>query len=117
VFPDDEIRTVLEETLPLVESALLSHYRLPRDDASHLERELLEWFDRLRRRPGTPRSADLLKAQLISMTCKVGHVYWAGKLGPKDPQDESLKRTLALGPEIIAIEIEQGIHRERTDER
>jgi hypothetical protein len=34
-----------------------------------------------------------------------------GQLGDKPPGDERLKRALALGPEIIALEIDQRIKR------
>jgi len=40
------------------------------------------------------------------MTCKVGHVFWSAHLG-EEPKDERVRRVLALGPEVIAIELEK----------
>jgi hypothetical protein len=107
----EELREIVEKTFPLVVSALLSQYQLPRDDATRLQQELFEWFDRLCRRPGTPSSVSTLRLQLISMTCKVGHIYWVGRLGAELPKNETLKRALALGPDIIAFELEERIKR------
>lgn len=111
VTGEDDLGRFIEKTFPVVVSALLSQYQLPCDDAGRLQQELFEWFDRLARRPGTPNSLSSLRFQLISMTCKIGHVYWMGQLGDKPPGDERLKRALALGPEIIALEIDQRIKR------
>jgi hypothetical protein len=43
------------------------------------------------------------------MTCKVAHVYWVAKSESELPKNEMLRRTLALGPEIIASELEKEI--------
>jgi hypothetical protein len=104
---EDAIAIILARSSALVESTLVSDYGLPKEEAERLARELSEWFDRLTRRPGTPTSLVALRAQLVSMTCKVGHVYWSGKLGTANPVNETLKRTLALGPEVIAFEVEK----------
>lgn len=104
---EEELRAVVRQALGVVETTLRTHYRLPPEDAAQLEREVLEWFDRLSRRPGSPSSPTLLRLQLVSMTCKIGHVYWVGKLGGNQPHDEHVRRTLTLGPEIVAIELER----------
>jgi hypothetical protein len=104
---EEELREIVRQAFGVVETTLQMHYRVPSEDAGRIEREVLEWFDRLSRRPGSPSSPELLRLQLVSMTCKIGHVYWVGKLGGNQPDDEYVRRTLALGPEIVAIEIEQ----------
>lgn len=104
---EEGLRTIVRQALGVVETTLRTHYCVPPDDAAQLERELLEWFDRLSRRPGSPSSPALLRLQLVSMTCKIGHVYWVGKLGGNEPQNEHVRRTLTLGPEIVALELER----------
>jgi hypothetical protein len=101
-----------EET-PLVRSAreiirvaLSTVYRVPPDDAARLEGELLVWFDRLRRRPGAPTTVAALRMQLVSMACRVAHIYWTGQGGESPPADQRVERTLTLGPEVVATELE-----------
>lgn len=103
---EQRVRVILANDAGFIEATLISDYGLPREEASRLTKELCEWFDRLARRPGTPTSQQSLRYQLIAMTCKVGHVYWTGKLD-QPPSNETVRRTLALGPEIIAFEVEQ----------
>jgi len=105
---DPRVSSILSGTSRLVESALTVDYGVPREEALRLEQELFVWFDRLSRRPGVPESQRGLRSHLISMTCKVGHVYWCGRIGDV-PTDERVKRSLALGPEIIAIELEKRV--------
>jgi hypothetical protein len=100
------VRSIISRASRLIESTLSHDYGVPREEALRLEEELFTWFDRLSRRPGVPESRRMLQSHLISMTCKVGHVYWSGRVG-ETPSDERVKRALALGPEIIAIEIEK----------
>jgi|SRR5215813_5632091 len=100
------VRSIISTASRLIESTLTHDYGVPQDEAVRLEEELFTWFDRLSRRPGVPESLRVLRSHLISMTCKVGHVYWSGRVG-ENPSDERVKRSLALGPEIIAIEIEK----------
>jgi hypothetical protein len=110
---DRQVRSIISKASRLIESTLLADYGVPREEASRLQEELFTWFDRLSRRPGVPESSRALRSHLISMTCKVGHVYWSSKL-EEVPADDRVKRVLALGPEIIAIELEKRF--ESTDE-
>ena len=103
---DARVSSILSGTSRLIESTLTLDYGVPREEALRLEQELFVWFDRLARRPGVPESQKGLRSHLISMTCKVGHIYWCGRIGDV-PTDERVKRSLALGPEIIAIELEK----------
>ena len=100
------VRSIISRASELIESTLTQDYGVPREEAGRLEEELFTWFDRLSRRPGVPESRKMLQSHLISMTCKVGHVYWSGRVG-ESPADERVRRALALGPEIIAIEVEK----------
>ena len=103
---EGRVRSILSGTSQLIDSALVIDYGVPSDEAFRLEQELFTWFDRLSRRPGVPESWQALRFHLISMTCKIGHIYWSGRIG-EHPTDERVKRSLALGPEIIAIEMEK----------
>lgn len=101
-----------EET-PLARSAreivrvvLATVYRVPAGDAARLEGELLIWFDRLRRRPGAPSALEALRTQLVSMACRVAHIYWTGQAGQAPSADPRIERTLALGPDVVATEFE-----------
>jgi hypothetical protein len=101
-----------EET-PLVRSAreiirvaLCKVYRVPPADAAQLEAELLVWFDRLRRRPGASTGLAALRTQLVSTACRVAHIYWTAQAGEAPLADQRVERTLALGPEVVATELE-----------
>lgn len=48
------------------------------------------------------------------MACRAGHVYSLAKLESPDG-DDGLQRSLTLGPEVIAIEIENGLARRGDD--
>ena len=101
-----QVRSIISKASRLIESTLLTDYGVPRDEAIQLQEELFTWFDRLSRRPGVPESSKALRSHLISMTCKVGHVYWSSRM-EEGPADDRVRRALALGPEIIAIELEK----------
>lgn len=103
------VRSILANTAGVVESTLVSYYALPVEEAQKLEEELFLWFERLSRRPGVPETFQGLRNHLISMTCKVAHVYWVGRSDSGLPENEMLRRTLALGPDVIAIELERQI--------
>jgi hypothetical protein len=100
------VQSIVSSASKLIEATLTLDYGVPPEEALRLEEELFTWFDRLSRRPGVPESQSGLRSHLISMTCKVGHVYWSGRAG-EEPRDERVKRALALGPEIIAVELER----------
>jgi hypothetical protein len=104
-----EAAAVFGRILPLIEKALLSNYRLPPSEATEVEQRLFEWFQRFCRRPGSVRSASALRSELLLMACRAGHVYSVSKLENALEGDERLKRSLTLGPEVIAIEIGKGL--------
>jgi hypothetical protein len=99
----------MANTSALIESTLVSAYGVPKEEAARLQQELFLWFHRLARRPGTSLSVQALRTHLLSMTCKVGHVFWMAKSGARKTENEKVKRTLALGPDIIASELEKQI--------
>jgi hypothetical protein len=114
-----EIDRIFARTLPLVQTALLQEYRLSAREAADIEQSLLEWFRGFSRRPGSPPSAEALKRHLLSMTCQAGHVYCSGKVGGSPIVDERLQRALTLGPQQVAIEIEEqgnSVHQGRFNE-
>lgn len=103
-----EAATVFGQILPLIEKALVTNYRLPPKAASEVEQRLYDWFQRFCRRPGS-RSPESLRSELLLMACRAGHVYSVSKIEDLLAEDERLKRSLTLGPEVIAIEIERGL--------
>lgn len=111
-----EAASVFGRILPLIERALVSNYRLPPKEATQVEQRLYEWFQRFCRRPGSARSLETLRSELLLMACRAGHVYSLSKLEDLLSTDERLKRSLTLGPEVIAIEIERGLDKPRAPE-
>jgi hypothetical protein len=110
---NSEAATVFGQLLPLIEKALLSNYRLPPREANEVEQRLYDWFQRFCRRPGS-RGPESLRSELLLMACRAGHVYSVSRLEDLLSTDERLKRSLTLGPEIIAIEIEKVLDKPRT---
>jgi hypothetical protein len=111
-----EIDVVFGRALPLIDSILIRQYALPREEASEVERSLYEWFHGFARRPGSPASCEGLRSHLLSMACQTGHVYWAGKPDAVPATDENVRRALALGPQQIAIELEESAKQEEVAE-
>lgn len=111
----NEAASVFGQILPLIERALVSNYRLPPRAASEVEQRLYDWFQRFCRRPGS-RRPESLRSELLLMACRAGHVYSVSKLEEFLASDERLKRSLTLGPEVIAIEIEKGLDKSRSQE-
>lgn len=103
-----EAASVFGQILPLIEKALVTNYRLPPKEATEVEQRLYDWFQRFCRRPGS-RRPESLRSELLLMACRAGHVYSVSKLEDLLAGDERLKRSLTLGPEVIAIEIERGL--------
>src|SRR5215471_10050517 len=103
----EEIDRVFSKTLPLLESALIQEYQLSPQEAADVEQSLLEWFRAVARRPGSPSSYESLRRHLLSMTCQAGHVFSSGRVGRSPLGHERLQRALTLGPQQIAIEVEE----------
>jgi hypothetical protein len=101
-----EAKQIFSRALPLIHSALLHQYGLPRTEAREIEECLRQWFQAFVRRPGSPQTADLLKPHLLAMACHAGHIYWSGRPSEETPKDGSVRRSLSLGPQRIAIELE-----------
>ena len=110
-----EAASVFGQILPLIEKALVTNYRLPPKEASEVEQRLYDWFQRFCRRPGS-RSPESLRSELLLMACRAGHVYSVSRLEDLLADDERLKRSLTLGPEVIAIEIERGLDKPKPRE-
>lgn len=106
---DEQLRSIFAQVAPQIDSALVSRYGLPRQGADRVQQELFAWFHRLCRRPGAPASAQFLRPQLISMACRFGHIYWAARAEGEHPNNEAVRRSLSLGPELVAVEIENAI--------
>jgi hypothetical protein len=107
-----EAASVFGQILPLIEKALVTNYRLPPKEATEVEQRLYDWFQRFCRRPGS-RQPESLRSELLLMACRAGHVYSVSRLEDLLSEDERLKRSLTLGPEVIAIEIERGLDKPR----
>lgn len=107
-----EAASVFGQILPLIERALVTNYRLPPNEATEVEQRLYDWFQRFCRRPGS-RQPESLRSELLLMACRAGHVYSVSRLEDLLSEDERLKRSLTLGPEVIAIEIERGLDKPR----
>ncbi len=107
----EEVDRIFGRVLPLIDSALLQHYGLSRSEASEVEDCLRDWFYGFVRRPGTPCTLDQLRPHLLSMACNAGHVYWSGKIAEDVPLDGNVQRSLTLGPQRIAVELEKTLER------
>jgi hypothetical protein len=111
---DEEIALVFARVLETIDTALISLYGVHREDATKIEQGLLDWFRRYARRPGSARPASSLRTDLIMMACRAGHVYSCAQLDEQSPGRDVRERSLALGPEVIAKEILEGL--EKRDE-
>jgi hypothetical protein len=93
----------------LLRSALLQEYGLQRAEAAEVCECLRVWFHGFFRRPGTPHTVERLRPHLLSMACNAGHTYWSSRRADEIPADNNVKRSLSLGPEKIATELEKAV--------
>jgi hypothetical protein len=110
-----EAASVFGQILPLIERALVSNYRLPPREATEVEQRLYDWFQRFCRRPGS-RRPESLRSELLLMACRAAHVFSVSRLEDLLAEDDRLTRSLTLGPEVIAIEIERGLEKPKPSE-
>jgi hypothetical protein len=103
-LPNDyrELDNVFVRARPLIQSALVGQYGLSREEAADVERNLREWFVRFSKRSGSTQAEHFLEQELLLMACRAGHVY---SLSQQEGSSEERRRSLVLGPEVIAIEI------------
>jgi hypothetical protein len=113
---DEEIALVFARALETIDTALISLYGIPREDATKIEQGLLDWFRRYARRPGSARPTNALRTDLIMMACRAGHVYISAQLTDQLPSRDTVERSLTLGPEVIAKELLEAID-QRNPER
>ena len=113
---DEEIALVFARVLETVDTALVSLYGVQREDATKIEQGLLDWFRRYARRPGSARPASSLRSDLIMMACRAGHVYSTAQFDQRILAPDVRERSLALGPEVIAKELLEGLEK-RDEER
>jgi hypothetical protein len=104
---EQEIIAVFGNARSLIQTALLSHYRVPEADAEEIERSLYEWFHRFSRRPDMTRAVVTLRPSLFRMTCKAAQDYWLWKHHGGRVTDDGVRFALNRDPEEIAIELEQ----------
>jgi hypothetical protein len=112
---DEEIALVFARVLETIDTALTSLYGVPREDATKIEQGLLDWFRRYARRPGSSRPANSLRTDLMMMACRAGHVYSVAQIDQHLPQSDVRERSLALGPEVIANELLEGLEKRDRD--
>ena len=113
---DEEIALVFARVLETIDTALVSLYCVPRDDATKIEQGLLDWFRRYARRPGSARPASSLRTDVIMMACRAGHVYSSAQFDePSRMRDDVRERSLTLGPEVIAREILESLQKRDGD--
>lgn len=110
---DEEIALVFARALETIDTALASLYSVPREDATKIEQGLLDWFRRYARRPGSARPVSSLRGDLIMMACRAGHVYSVAQF--ELPTSDVRERSLALGPEVIASELLDGLEKREKD--
>ena len=102
---DEEVALVFARVLGTIDAALDGLYGVPREDATKIEQGLLDWFRRYARRPGSTRPAQSLRADLIMMACRAGHVYSVAQIDEAGTHHDVRERSLALGPDVIAKEL------------
>jgi len=108
---DEEIALVFARVLETIDTALMSLYGVPREDATKIEQGLLDWFRRYARRPGSARPVTSLRTDLIMMACRAGHVYSIAQFDQQVSAPDVRERSLALGPEVIAKELLDSLER------
>lgn len=112
---DEEIALVFARALETIDATLMNLYGVPREDATKIEQGLLDWFRRYARRPGSARPASSLRGDLVMMACRAGHVYSCAQFDQSRTVPDVHERTLALGPEVIAREVLEGLERRDGD--
>jgi len=107
--PRDSLETgasaVFRESLGLIHTSLVEHYRLADPEARRLEKDLFVWFERFCRRPGSPPAREC-RHSLLVMACLFarGQQKFLVETGDR-PFDEKLDRVLRRDPAEVAREV------------
>ncbi len=102
---NDQADDLFDRALPVIHSALESHYRLSEQEAREAEQNLSMWFHRFVRRTGLSHtSARSLTLSLLVAACQYARSFQIWKHENR-PTDEALARTLAREPGDVASEL------------
>ncbi len=106
---EEEVSTVLRESLGLIHSTLTAQYQMGESEARELERDLAVWFERFCQRPGSPPARDC-RHSLIVMTCLFarGHQRHRIEVGLR-ASNERLNRVLQREPVEVARDVSRGL--------
>jgi len=99
---DSSIHDAFRETLGLIHIALVAHYGLHDSEATELEKDLLLWFVRFCKRPGsqTPRAS---RSFLLVACCQFAREYQKYVIGTGAREtDSKLDSLLAREPADVA---------------
>ncbi len=102
---NDQVDDLYDRALPVIHSALESHYRLSEQEAREAEQNLSMWFHRFVRRTGLSHtSARSLTLSLLVAACQYARSFQIWKHENR-PTDEALARALAREPGEVASEL------------
>ncbi|HEY3172346.1 MAG TPA: hypothetical protein VGK86_07200 [Thermoanaerobaculia bacterium] len=109
---NDRVDDLFDRALPVIHSALVSHYRLSEKEAQEAEQNLSTWFHRFVRRSGLSQvSARSLTLSLLVAACQYARSYQTWKYA-NGPTNDALRRALAREPGEVASELAE--HLEET---
>ena len=100
----DLVYLVLEETLPMIHTALVSYYGFSDSEAETFKDTLAIWFHRVCRRANgqLPSSSDL-REQLAFVACKYARALQLTKANSGLPVETGLAESLQTSPEEVAF--------------
>jgi hypothetical protein len=106
------VRSVLDDTLPVVHRTLILYYRFIEEEAEAFEDVLTVWLRRLvRRLGGRAASREDLRDQLLFVSCKYARAFQIAKFKGLEPSQEAFTLALARSPEEVAIAMSAEIKR------
>jgi len=102
--PSDIAYVILDESLPLIGTALISYYGFSESESEAFKDTLAVWFHRVTRRNGI-RAIDAadLREQLLFVACKYARAFQLAKTDSIPFVNEQFASALQTPPEEVAM--------------
>ena len=100
----DRAYLVLDESLPLIDAALISYYGFTPSESEAFKDTLTVWFHRVARRSGTRFiESTELREQLLFVACKYARAFQLAKADNGVSMENQFANALQTPPEEVAL--------------
>ena len=100
----DQVYSLLDESLPVIHTALVQYYGFNESEAEAFKDTLAVWFHRVVRRSGIgTANEDDLREQLLFVACKYARAFQLARLRDGRPFQPELQSAFSRPAEEVAL--------------